>query len=70
MPNKALNLRLPEAKVAELAAVAHADGMHVSDAVREAIDKHIASRRAAGVLDPSPEPQTAAATGISSRDSR
>ncbi|HSS05347.1 MAG TPA: hypothetical protein VLK89_09225 [Solirubrobacterales bacterium] len=46
MPNKALNLRLPETKAAELAAVAQADGMHVSDAVREAIDNHIAARRA------------------------
>lgn len=46
MPNKALSLRLPEEKVAELAAVAQADKMHVSDAVREAIDNHIASRRA------------------------
>ncbi len=45
-PNKALSLRLPEDKVAELAAVARADEMHVSDAVREAIDKHIASRHA------------------------
>ncbi|HUB99699.1 MAG TPA: hypothetical protein VMS11_07740 [Solirubrobacterales bacterium] len=46
MPNKALTLRLPEEKVAELAAVAQADKMHVSDAVREAIDNHIAARRA------------------------
>lgn len=46
MPNKALSLRLPEEKVAELAAVAQADKMHVSDAVREAIDNHIAARRA------------------------
>jgi hypothetical protein len=45
-PNKALNLRLPEDKAAELAAVAQADKMHVSDAVREAIDNHIAARRA------------------------
>jgi hypothetical protein len=45
-PNKALNLRLPEAKAAELAVVAQADEMHVSDAVREAIDNHIAARRA------------------------
>jgi len=70
MPNKALNLRLPEAKVAELAAIAHADGVHVSDAVREAIDNHIAARQAAGALRPGPDPQTAAAAGISSRDSR
>lgn len=46
-PNKALNLRLPEDKVSELAAIAQADGMHVSDAVREAIDNHIAARKAA-----------------------
>jgi post-segregation antitoxin (ccd killing protein) len=31
---------------AELAAVARADGMPVSEAVREAIGKHIAERRA------------------------
>jgi len=45
-PNKALSLRLPEEKVAELAAVARADKMHVSDTVREAIDNHITARRA------------------------
>lgn len=31
---------------AELAAVARADGMPISEAVREAIGKHIAERRA------------------------
>lgn len=31
---------------AELAAVARADGIPISEAVRQAIDKHIAERRA------------------------
>lgn len=46
MPAKATSLRLPEPMAAELAAVARADGMPVSEAVREAIGKHIAERRA------------------------
>jgi predicted DNA-binding protein len=43
---KAMSLRLPEDLAAELAAVAAADEMPISEAVREAIDKHIAARRA------------------------
>jgi predicted DNA-binding protein len=43
---KVTTLRLHKEVAAELAAVARADGMTVSDAVREAIDKHIAERRA------------------------
>jgi predicted DNA-binding protein len=43
---KATSLRLPESLAAELAAVARADGMPISEAVREAIEKHIAERRA------------------------
>ena len=43
---KAMSLRLPEDKAAELAAVARADDMPVSEVVREAIDNHIAARRA------------------------
>ena len=42
---KAFTMRLPEEKAAELEAVAEADGMHVSEAVREAIDSHIEARR-------------------------
>jgi predicted DNA-binding protein len=41
---RATSLRLPEAMAAELAAVARADGMTISDVVREAIRKHIADR--------------------------
>jgi predicted DNA-binding protein len=43
--SKAMSLRLPENQAAELAAVARADDMPVSEAVREAIDNHIAARR-------------------------
>lgn len=45
MTTKATSLRLPEDQAAELAAVARADGMKISEAVRQAIDKHIAERR-------------------------
>jgi predicted DNA-binding protein len=46
MAVKAMSLRLPEEKAAELAAIARTDDMPVSEVVREAIDNHIASRRA------------------------
>ena len=46
MTAKAMSLRLPEDTAAESAAVARADDMPVSEAVREAIDNHIAARRA------------------------
>lgn len=46
MSTKAMSLRLPEDKAAELAAVARADKMAISEAVRVAIDNHIAARRA------------------------
>jgi metal-responsive CopG/Arc/MetJ family transcriptional regulator len=46
MASKATSLRLPEHLAAELAAVARADGMPISEAVRQAIEKHIAERRA------------------------
>jgi len=42
---KAMSLRLPETLGAELAAVARADGVTISDAVRDAGGKHIATRR-------------------------
>lgn len=46
MPTKAMSLRLPEDLAADLAAVAATDEMPIAEAVREAIDKHIAERRA------------------------
>ena len=46
MAIKAMSLRLPEEKAAELAAIARTDEMPVSEAIREAIDNHIAARRA------------------------
>lgn len=45
MTTKATSLRLPEDQAADLAAVARADGMKISEAVRQAIAKHIATRR-------------------------
>jgi Arc/MetJ-type ribon-helix-helix transcriptional regulator len=46
MASRAMSLRLPEQMAAEIEAVARADDMAISEAVREAIDKHIAARRA------------------------
>ena len=46
MAAKAMSLRLSAEMATELEAVARADDMPVSEAVREAIDKHIATRRA------------------------
>jgi predicted DNA-binding protein len=46
MASKVTTLRLPDYMAAELAAVARADDVPVSEAVREAIEKHIAERRA------------------------
>ncbi len=43
--SKAFTMRLPEEQAAELEAVARADGVPVSEAVREAIDSHIEARR-------------------------
>jgi len=40
-----MTLRLESAKADELEAVARADGISVSDAVREAIDEHIERKR-------------------------
>lgn len=45
MPTKVTTLRLPDYMAAELAAVARADGITVSEVVREAIGKLIAERR-------------------------
>ncbi|MDQ3724826.1 MAG: hypothetical protein M3335_02865 [Actinomycetota bacterium] len=46
MPTKAMSLRLPESMAAELAAVARTDDVPISEAAREAIENHIAARRA------------------------
>jgi len=46
MATKVTTLRLPDFMAAELAAVAQTDDMSVSEAVREAIEKHIDERRA------------------------
>lgn len=45
-PTKAMSLRLSPELAAELSAVARADGVPISDVVREAIGKHIRTRRA------------------------
>jgi Arc/MetJ-type ribon-helix-helix transcriptional regulator len=42
---KAMTLRLPDEIAADLEAIARADETSVSDAVREAIERHIAERR-------------------------
>lgn len=46
MATKAMSLRLSEEKAAELAAIARTDDVPISEALREAIDSHIAARRA------------------------
>jgi predicted DNA-binding protein len=43
-PTKVTSLRMDDQLHAEMAAVARADGQTFSDAVREAIGKHIATR--------------------------
>jgi predicted DNA-binding protein len=43
---KAMSLRLQEDQAAELAAIARTDETPISETVREAIDSHIAARRA------------------------
>jgi predicted DNA-binding protein len=42
---RAMSLRLSEKMAAELDAVARADGVPVSEAIREAIDRQIAAKR-------------------------
>jgi hypothetical protein len=42
----AMTVRLPGEMAAELGAVARTDGISVSQATRDAIDSHIATRRA------------------------
>lgn len=46
MPRKAMSLRLSDEMAAELAAVARAEDVPISEVVREAIERHIAVRRA------------------------
>lgn len=46
MSVKTMSLRLSEEKAEELAAIARADETPVSETIREAIDNHIAARRA------------------------
>jgi metal-responsive CopG/Arc/MetJ family transcriptional regulator len=46
MPIKVTTVRLEESLADELAAVARVEGSSVSDAVREAVAKHVAERRA------------------------
>lgn len=43
--SKAMSLRLSEKQAAELAVVCRADGVKMSEVVREAIAKHIEERR-------------------------
>jgi hypothetical protein len=43
--SKAMSLRLPESQAVALEAVARTDEVKISEAVREAIDRHIATRR-------------------------
>lgn len=45
MPTKAMTLRLPADRAAELEAVARADHKAVSETLREAVDKLIEERR-------------------------
>ena len=45
MTRKNMTLRLPEDQADELEAVARAEGISVSDAVREAIAEHIERKR-------------------------
>ena len=46
MADKVMSLRLPEDIAMEIAAVARADGVPVSQAIREAIRNHVAARTA------------------------
>ena len=46
MSTKVISLRLPEELAAELAVVARADDMPVSEAIRKAIESYIAARGA------------------------
>jgi hypothetical protein len=46
MESKAMTLRLSTEQAEDLKAVADADGVSVTEAVRQAIDEHIAARAA------------------------
>lgn len=43
MPSKAISLRLPEQMAAELAAIARTQDVPISEVIREAVERHIAS---------------------------
>jgi predicted DNA-binding protein len=45
MPAKAMSLRLDEERASALEAIARADDMPISEAIRTAIDAHIEQRR-------------------------
>lgn len=45
VPGKAMTIRFEDQQAEELEAVAKVDGMPISEAIREAIDKHIEDRR-------------------------
>jgi len=44
-PGRKLSVRIPDGQAAALEAVARTDEVKISEAVREAIDTHIATRR-------------------------
>jgi antitoxin component of RelBE/YafQ-DinJ toxin-antitoxin module len=46
MPTRVLSLRIPEEIAAEIAAVARANGVSVSRAIRMAIEDYVAAERA------------------------
>ena len=46
MKNKAMTLRLPAEQAEALEKVAEVDGVSVTEAIREAIEQHIAARAA------------------------
>lgn len=45
MPGRAMTIRFDEQQAEELEAVARVDGVPISEAIREAISKHIEERR-------------------------
>jgi hypothetical protein len=44
-PFKAMSLRLPDEQAADIALVARADGMHISEVMRLAAEQYVAARR-------------------------
>jgi predicted DNA-binding protein len=45
MPSKAISVRLPDEMSEELAAIARAQDIPISEVIREAIENHIITRR-------------------------